>query len=251
MENKFNNGYETYGQQKKFNDGYETYGQQKKFNDGYEIYGQESNSKGGYRPMSYEEAVEQRSHHQTFQDRPNYRFPFLEKAAGIMKIASALFILLFAVFFALGYATHGGVFLLTKTQATVTKVDSHTIYVNSDSGGYFKTVYDLTLNYDHKGKNYTMYAKSDYDKSIDSTVYVYVNKIDPYSVWYIDSFGVIIKIVAIALGICAFLLVASIALENYGRNQFLRDYDPEYGKSKFYPKTPEHYMMFGNDLFND
>lgn len=205
------------------------------FNDGYEIYGELSEKKNVYQPMSYEEAVKQRSNHKQFQNKPDYRFPMLEKAARITKLLSALFILIFSVLFILGYATHGEIFLLKKTEATITEVESHEVYVRNADGGYTKTVYDMTLNYEYKGKNITLYATSDYDKSVNGTVYIYVSIFDAYSGWYIDGFGTIIRIVAIGIGICAGLLVAALTFENYGRNKLMYDYDPDYGKSKFYP----------------
>ena len=222
-----------------------------KFDDGYEIYGQETKPKSGYQPMSYEEAVEQRSRHKPIGNKLDYNFPMLQKAANIVKLTSAIFMVIFAVFTILAFATDGGVFFLDKTEATITDVNKHLITVKGENGDHQKTVYDMTLNYDYKDQNITMYARSEYPQFTNGTVYIYVSKFNSYSGWYIDGFGMIIKIVAIGIGITAGLLVASAAFESYGREKLMMDYDPQYGKSKFYPQARRRHGIFEDDLFND
>ena len=78
-------------------------------------------------------------------------------------------------------------------EATITDVNKHLITVKGENGDHQKTVYDMTLNYDYKDQNITMYARSEYPQFTNGTVYIYVSKFNSYSGWYIDGFGMIIK----------------------------------------------------------
>lgn len=179
--------------------------------------------KSDYTPMSYEEAASQRANRKTPYNIPDYSFPELNNAAHIIKIISAVIAIVFIVFTALAYITHGGVFLLKKTPATITNVEEYYEFVYSEDGTHTEKRYKMTLTYEHNGSQETMYGVSSTPKYKDGTVFVYVSKLNSYSVWYIDGPYTVVSFAAIAISICVALFVASTLLENYGRNKLNHD----------------------------
>jgi len=184
-----------------------------------------STQKEDYVPMSYEEASAQRSTIKTPYSGPDYSYPHFRRIARILRIITAAFVGLFLIITALAYATDGGIFFLEKTIATVNKVEEAAEFYRVGERIEYRTIYNLTMEYEHYNAPATTYVVSHRKMEVGDTDYIYVSKLNSFSVYYLDGSNTILNSVESVLKVSFVLIVLSFIFSNYGRFKFKKDMD--------------------------
>ncbi len=185
---------------------------EQKFNDGYEIYGQEDKSGNAYNPMNYEESVRRRSQHKEIYSSSDNGTAFLEKVSRLSKTVTVLYLLIFSICFVLGYMTHGAVFFYDRTEAVITESNKDTSDYRTGKKLSPKSV--LTITYNYGDKVYTIKSLTRYVRSNGDEVYVYVNKFGSHSAIFIDGGYGICQMLLAAACILVFLISPAVLIDN-------------------------------------
>ena len=128
---------------------------------------------------------------------------------------SVVLFILIPIVTGLAFLTDGGIFLFKKTEAQIVEVQEKWIEKQGQYSTYMERVYYMKLSFEYKGKTQTVVKYSSFPHYADGTEYVYVSRIIPGNVMYLDGISAVVQIVAGCILFAAILFAASVALKNY------------------------------------